>query len=339
MPASESTRSKRRLLLSLPLLACGLYVAPVLARPGIHQDTRTLMGTRVDLTLQGGDARALELAADAAWSEMARLAGMMSRYRRDSAVSAINLAAGIVPVEIEPELMQVLLMARRVAQESGGAFDATVGALHYENFDAAQAALPNAREIAAQLPLVNASGLILDRQRSTAYLSKRGMSLDLGGIAKLPILDAGMRTLRRHGVANAMINGGGDVQVAGQLDGRPWKIGLRDPRQPERLLGTVALSQGFVASSGDYERFVMRNGQRIHHIIDPKTGYPSHGPHGVTLIGDSLEHVNGLGTAIMVAGAAAGRRRVQHTPGLDALIVDADNSLWLSPGMQRRLTA
>ncbi len=253
-------------------------------------------------------------------------------------LSAVNLMAGLRPVPVPPELLQVLLMARQAAQASGGQFDTTVGSLRDWNFDPAHPAIASAQQIAAQLRLVDqAKGLVIDEQAGTAYLTQRGMRLDLGGIAKLPILQAGMRQLQRHGVTNAMNNGGGDVMVMGQLNGRAWRIGLRDPRQPEKLLGTVSLNQGFVAASGDYERFVMHQGKRLHHILDPRTGYPTQGPHGVTLISEQLEVINGLGTAIMVAGAKTGRARVARTPGLEALIVDADNSLWLSPGMALRL--
>jgi thiamine biosynthesis lipoprotein len=99
----------------------------------------------------------------------------------------------------------------------------------------------------------------------------------------------------------------------------------------------VSLNKGFVASSGDYERYVMHEGQRLHHILDPKTGYPTKGPHGVTLISDNLEAINGLGAAIMVAGAQSGRTRLQQMSDVDALIVDANNQLWTSSGMARRL--
>jgi thiamine biosynthesis lipoprotein len=329
---------RRRLVLALPLVACGLVVAPVQAKAGVHQSSQALMGTRVDLTLQDDDTVSLRAAAEAAFAEMTRLADMMSRYRSTSVLSAINLMAGLRPVPVPPELLQVLLMARQAAQASGGQFDATVGSLRDWNFDPKHPVIPSARQIAAQLNLVDQEdGLVIDERAGTAYLAKRGMRLDLGGIAKLPILQAGMRQLQRRGVSNAMINGGGDVLVTGQLNGRAWRIGLRDPRQPEKLLGTVSLNQGFVAASGDYERFVMQQGKRLHHILNPRTGYPTHGPHGVTLISDQLEVINGLGTAIMVAGAEAGRVRVTRTSGLDALIVDADSSVWLSPGMALRL--
>ncbi|MEO8118110.1 MAG: FAD:protein FMN transferase [Rhodoferax sp.] len=329
---------RRRLVLALPLVACGLVVAPVQAKAGVHQSSQVLMGTRVDLTLQDDDGSTLPAAAHAAFAEMTRLADMMSRYRSTSVLSAINLMAGLRPVPVPPELMQVLLMARQAAQASGGQFDTTVGSLRDWNFDPKHPVIPSARQIAAQLNLVDQEhGLVIDERAGTAYLAKRGMRLDLGGIAKLPILQAGLRQLQRHSMANAMINGGGDVLVMGQLNGRPWRVGLRDPRQPEKLLGVVSLKQGFIAASGDYERFVMQQGKRLHHILDPRTGYPTQGPHGVTLISEQLEAINGLGTALMVAGAEAGRARIARTPGVDALIVDADNSLWLSPGMASRL--
>lgn len=334
---STAQLGRRRLSMALPWMVFGLVVPAVHAGAGAYQTSRALMGTRVDLTLQGADEAVLRQAGDAAYAEMARLADMMSRYRSTSVLNAINLSAGLQAVSVPPELMQVLQMAQTAALSSDGGFDATVGALRNWSFDPAQPSIASAEQVAAQIKLVDFRSLVLNERAGTAYLTQRGMRLDLGGIAKLPILQAGMQQLQHHGVANAMINGGGDVLVIGQLNGRAWRVGLRDPRQPERLLGSVSLQRGFVAASGDYERFVMHRGKRLHHVLDPKTGYPTQGPHGVALIGENLEAINGLGTAIMVAGAQAGRKRLARTAGVDALIVDADNSLWLSPGMARRL--
>ena len=338
-PASESVQlGRRRMALALPLMAFGLVIPPVFAATDIHQASRTLMGTRLDLTLQGADALILEKATSAALTEMTRLANMMSRYQPASALNAINLMAGIQPVSVPKELMQVLLMARHANLASNGAFDATVGSLRGWNFDVNNPTVPSPAEVQRTLRLVGqCEGLVLDEQTGTAYLKKRGMRLDLGGIAKLPILQAGLQQLQVHGVKNAMINGGGDVIVNGTLNQRPWRIGLRDPRQPEKVLGAVEMTRGFVAASGDYERFFIREGKRLHHILDPKNGYPTHGPHGIALISDSLENINGLGTAIMVAGSQRGQALIASTPAVDAFIVDADQSLWLSPGMRQRL--
>ena len=336
-PLPRLHQQRRRLLASLPLLATGLWLTPALADPQVRQASRTLMGTRVDITVQGTNAAASDAAMAAAFTEMARLADMMSRYRLTSAVSALHLAAGLQPVAVAPEMMRVLAMARHMSERSQGAFDITVGAFQGWRFDAAQTSIPSAADIARELPLVNYRDLVLDTQAGKAFLRRRGMRVDLGGIAKLPILQAGLDTLRRQGIHNAMLNGGGDVLVQGQLQGRDWRVGLRDPRAPERILGVLALREGFVAASGDYERSFMHAGQRYHHILDPKTGQPTRGPHGVTLVSRNLEAINGLGAATMVAGADAGRGLLASLPGVDALIVEAHRPLWLSSGMAARL--
>lgn len=332
-------QGRRRLLASLPLLATAVFLKPALADPKVRQGSRDLMGTRVDITVQGGDVDASGAAMTAAFAEMGRLSDIMSRYRINSAVSALHLAAGLQPVAMAPEMMAALRMARQMSERSQGAFDITVGVFNGWNFDPAQTSIPDAAEIARELPLVNYRDLILDEKSASAYLRRRGMRIDLGGIAKLPILQAGMAVLKRHGINDAMINGGGDVLVNGQLQGRDWRVGLRDPRAPERILGVLALNQGFVAASGDYERCFVRNGRRFHHILDPKTGQPTLGPHGVTLVSRKLEDINGLGAAIMVAGAQAGRRLLEPLKGVDTLIVESDQRLWLSPGMASRLTS
>jgi len=335
----SASPGRRRLLAGLPLLATALFVRPALADPQVRQAWRHLMGTRVDLTVQGAGGADADRAMDAAFAEMARLSDLMSRYRLASAVSALHLAAGLQPVRVEPEMLRALQMARRMAERSQGAFDITVGAFHGWNFDAAQASIPDAAEIARELPLVNHRDVVLDEPSSSAFLRRRGMRVDLGGIAKLPILQAGLDTLKRHGIANAMLNGGGDVLVSGQLHGRDWRVGVRDPRAPERILGVLAVSDTFVAASGDYERGFVRQGRRYHHILDPRTGQPTRGPHGVALVARNLEAINGLGAAIMVAGAEAGRRMLAPLAGVDALIVEPDQRLWLSSGMAARLQA
>lgn len=338
-PSFPLNNERRRLLAGLPLLATGLFLNPALANPQVRQAFQNLMGTRVDITVQAREGDVAEAAVAAAFTEMARLSDLMSRYRLGSEVSALHLAAGLQPVAVAPEMMQALKMARHMSERSRGAFDITVGAFNGWNFDPAQTTVPDAAEIARELPLVNYRDLILDEKSASAYLRRRGMRVDLGGIAKLPILRAGMQTLKRHGVADAMINGGGDVLVSGQLQGRDWRVGLRDPRAPERILGVLELNEGFVAASGDYERYFMRNGRRYHHILNPKTGQPTTGPHGVALVSRKLDDINGLGAAIMVAGAEAGRRLIEPLKGVDALIVESDQRLWLSPGMARRLNA
>lgn len=308
--------------------------------PGAHatqlSDARPLMGTVVGIAAESPDEAALATALAAAYREMQRLSDMMNHYDPGSVVSAINAAAGRHPVPVPPELMEVLTMAQRLSQRSAGAFDVTVGSLTDWRFRPGHERVPAPQEIAAQRARVDWRKLVLDPTAATAYLAAPGMRIDLGGIAKLYILDAGLRELGRHGVERALINGGGDVLVQAPPHARPWRVGVRDPRAPQRLLGTVELTRGIVASSGDYERFFECDGRRYHHILDPRTGWPTAGPRGVTVIGADVATVNGLSVAIMVLGKAAGIRLLRATPGAEALIVDADGSVWMSPGFRAR---
>lgn len=299
-------------------------------------DARPLMGTVVELTVEGADEARLRAAVAAAFTEMGRLSGMMNHYDASSVVSEINRAAGERAVRVPRELLDVLRMAQAVSRRTSGAFDVTVGALRGWRFRADDPAMPSAAEIEAELPLVDYRRLLIDERAATAFLQKPGMRIDLGGIAKLYILQAGLRVLARD-AERSLVNGGGDVAAWTASGGRPWRVGVRDPRAPSELLGVIELARGFVASSGDYERYFERGGVRYHHILDPRTGQPARGAHGVTLVAERLEDVNGLGVAIMVLGRKEAERLAAQAPRLDMLVVDGSGGLWLSPGMRARL--
>jgi thiamine biosynthesis lipoprotein len=292
------------------------------------QEARPLMGTVVEAIAEGPDERALRSGMQHAFGEMQRLTDMMSHYDPASTVSAINQAAGVRWVTVPPELEEVLAQARRVSERTGGAFDVTVGALRGWT----ESRVPTPEELARQLRRVDYRKLRLAGGR--AFLEEPGMRIDPGGIAKLYILEAGRSVLEARGAARALVNGGGDVVA--HSDRAPWRVGVRDPRERTRLIGAVALVRGAVASSGDYERFFERDGRRFHHILDPRTGYPAEGVRGVTLVGPTAEAVNGLGPAIMVLGAQAGRKLIVATPGVEGLIVDARGDVWTSSGLELR---
>lgn len=335
-PAVGITR--RRIAMAIPLLGCAMWAPSARAHPALRRDSRALMGTQVDILAESADAPVLNMALEQAWSEMTRLSKMMSRYDANSTVSAINLAAGVTAVVIPPELMGVLNTARHISILTGGAFDITVGTLKGWRFDSQQKTAPPPEVIEYQRRLVNYRDLHLDTRASTAYLNKRGMALDLGGIAKLPILAAGLEALQAQGVENALINGGGDVVTMGLNQGKAWRIGIRDPRQPSQLLGAVAIEgQGVVASSGDYERCFERDGQRYHHVLNPRTGWPTTQVHGVALVARDVAAVNGWGTALMVQGPAAAPAWSQRHPEVALLLADRDGQVWQNASMAQQL--
>jgi len=199
-------------------------------------------------------------------------------------------------------------------------------------------AMPSTAQISQALQHIGADKLQLSASNNTARLTQSGMALDLGGIAKLPILAAGLEALQAQGVENALINGGGDVVTMGLNQGKAWRIGIRDPRQPSQLLGAVAIEgQGVVASSGDYERCFERDGQRYHHVLNPRTGWPTTQVHGVALVARDVAAVNGWGTALMVQGPAAAPAWSQRHPEVALLLADRDGQVWQNASMAQQL--
>ncbi|WP_313081101.1 FAD:protein FMN transferase [Pulveribacter sp.] len=345
-PSPRGQLSRRRFALALPLLAglphlAGAATAAPAGAPALARQSRELMGTRVDIAVPLSGAvtqQQADRAMERAFAEMQRLEALMSRYRPDSDVARLAAAAGRQPVRVAPEVLDVLRAAQRLHQSSAGAFDPTVGALDGWHFDGAPQAVPATAEIARALRLVDGRSLVLDERAGTAYLARPGMRLDLGGVAKLPILQAGLQMLAREGVPDALVNGGGDVLVAGSNHGQPWRVGVRDPAAPQRLLGVLALQgRAVVASSGDYERGFMHQGRRLHHVLDPRTGWPTRGVHGVALLARDVDEVNGWGTALMVQGPAQAAAWSARHPGVELLVAGVDGTRWTSPGMTARL--
>lgn len=332
--------TRRRLLRSLALGAGVAWLSgPLWAGvPAAGRGSRTLMGTQVDLLLDGAPPALLRQALEAAFAEMQRLADMMSRYRPGNPVAALHATAGRHPIAIPPEMLRVLAAARDISIQTRGAFDVTVGGLSGWQFGQADFNIPSGAQIHHDLRHVNHRHLHVNEKAGTAFLERPGMQVDLGGVAKLPILQAGLDVVARHGVPAALVNGGGDVLVRGRPASGPWRIGVRDPATPAQLLGVLPLEDdAVVASSGDYERCVVRDGRRYHHVLDPATGYPTEQVHGVSLVGRRVDEVNGRGAAAMVLGPGRGAAMLAATPSAQALLVRAGGGVWMTPALQARL--
>lgn len=313
-----------------------LVPLPVLGAPAPLKVRQALLGTQVDIVVadpRGGDATA---EVERAFAEMRRLERLMSRFDAGSQLSLINRRAGSGPaIDIAPELMAVLQDARQRAALTQGAFEPVLGQLTPQ-------ADPGARHfddafVRRVLRHARSSALELDAEAMCARLHERLARLDLGGVAKLPILAAGLRQLEAAGLRGCLVNGGGDVLASARADGQPWRIGIRDAYQPERLIAVLAAHAGVVASSGDYERFATIDGERVHHVIDPASGRPTRGLHGVALVAEQVGQVNGFGPAAMVAGPAAAMQRLRQWGVTQALLMADDGSVQASAALRERL--
>jgi thiamine biosynthesis lipoprotein len=321
-------------LLAVAVAAC----AP--AAPHLIERSRVVMGSALQLSAWASDDRAAVEAFDEAFAEFERLENILSIWRPSSDVVRINSAAGSHPVGVRQETIEVLRTALDVSRWSGGKFDVTFGALsEVWKFDHDQDdRVPTAAEIAARLPLVGFEAIEVDEKARTVFLRRRGARIHLGGIGKGYAIDRAAAILRERGVRDFMIQSGGDLYVAGYRDGKPWRLGIRDPRGPaDRIFAVLDLSDATFSTSGDYERAFVSNGRRYHHILDPDDGQPARGARSVTIVADEAVLADALSTAVFVLGPIEGLKLVERLPAVEGVVVSASNEVLISSGLRGRV--
>ncbi|MBI4165775.1 MAG: FAD:protein FMN transferase [Acidobacteria bacterium] len=269
-----------------------------------------------------------------------RLEQELSTYRSDSTISLLANKAGVTPIAVSEDTLQVLSVARHFGELSEGAFDVTVAPLvNLYGFGKSPtpAAFPSEAVIREQLTLVDYRKLLLKDR--TAFLPLKGMAVDLGGIAKGYAVDRAFDSCRSARVEDFLIDLSGNIRVYGRPQwGEDWQIGVRDPFDRSRIIGKVTLRSGMaLATSGSYERFVEMGGQRYSHIINPKTGYPISGTAGVTILAEDATTADGWSTAFFIAGLKGTDKFRQKTPSVDVLIVPDKypTEIWVTPGLAK----
>ncbi len=250
------------------------------------------MASDNEVQVHADDAVMAETAANAAIAEVKRIEAKYSRYRDGSVVSRINAAAGGAPVGIDEETLSLLAFADACFRQSEGLFDATSGVLR-RAWNFREPRVPSQEELDALLPLVGWQYVQVDDGH--VRLPRKGMELDFGGFGKEYAVDRAARVMAEAGAASAMVNLAGDLSVLGpQPGGIPWRVGIKHPRRDDKLLATIPVTSGAIATSGDYERFIEVDGVRHSHVLDPRTGRCARGLQSVTV------HAN----ACLVAGSA-----------------------------------
>lgn len=297
-----------------------------------YRQTAFALDTAIDITAYGPNA---EPAVKSAIQEMTRLEALLSNYREDSEISAINRNAGGAAVPISLETEQVLKQALRYANVTQGAFDPTIGPIvELWGIGKKEDFVPSDEQIAAALKFVDYRRLELDEDQHTARLKDKGMSIDIGGVAKGYILDRMAAVLKSQGIQSALINGGGDIRGIGQKpDGTPWRIGLQAPRQTNGVSAKIPLTNwDDIETSGDYQRFFDRDGKRYHHIFDPKTGKPTQTmPSASTVLRGGREDIPS--NVLMVIGKEQSLKLLQQFPGIEAIFIDYNGKVSYTPGL------
>jgi thiamine biosynthesis lipoprotein len=303
-------------------------------------ESRLSMGSTLVLTAWTLDEPAAKTAFNDVFAEFTRLEQLMSTWIPGSDVSRINREAGVRPVDVSTEVRDVLKTARQISEWTGGKFDVTFGALTgLWKFDHDQDnVIPDLREVRRRVALIDYRAIQIDEASGTVFLPRKGMSIHLGGIGKGYAIDRGAAILRGRGVRNFMIQSGGDMYVAGHKDGRPWLLAIQDPRgAPNAAFAELALSDGTFSTSGDYERYFLKNGRRYHHILDPATGEPAGGTRSVTIVSNLAVFADGLSTGVFVMGPDAGMDLIERLPDVEGVIVPDTGEVRISSGLKGRL--
>lgn len=312
--------------------AVAALFAPRAAQAEWFHEERGIMGTRIGVELWADDRASADRHIERVMQEMHRIDALMSTYKPSSQVSIVNADAARQPVRVDADLFGLLETSLEYSRVTEGAFDITYASVGHL-YDFRRGIKPSDEAIASALPAVNYRHVVLDRESRTVRFAQAGVRIDLGGIAKGWAVDQAIGLLRAAGVERAMVTAGGDTRIIGDRFGKPWMVGIRDPREDGKVIVRIPLDDAALSTSGDYERFFEEDGMRYHHIIKPASGRPARAVRSVTVIGPTATRTDGLSKTIFVLGIERGMRILDRLGDVDAVAIDEKGEVFYSRGL------
>jgi thiamine biosynthesis lipoprotein len=305
----------------------------VVGNAELHKRVLRLMGNRFEISVLADDAEYAASCIDAAVTEISRIEDLLTTFRDSSQTNHINEQAGIAAVQVDREVFDLIKRSIRISDLTQGAFDITYGSVdkRFWNFDTSMQALPD-REAARQaVRLINYQNIILDEEPSTVFLKEKGMRIGFGGIGKGYAAERAKLVLQKLGIKSGIVNAAGDLTTWGlQANGSPWSIGIADPDSKHHPFSAINITDMAVATSGNYEKFVIIDGKKYSHTIDPKTGFPVSGIKSVTIICSNAEIADAMATPVMIMGIKTGLSLINQIRGLHGIIIDDANKMYTS---------
>ena len=311
---------KRIIQISFLIILLGIvYVRISHEKSKPLKETRLALGTFVTIDIQEKNRHNKEI-IDSVFSLIQNYEKQFSLTYPESETNRINNSGN--SILISEDMQDMLIISKQISNETEGAFDITVGKI-INLYDFVDEVMPTQAEIDSALVYVGYKKIsCID---SELFKDDPTIFIDLGGIAKGFIVDKAITYLKQKGITQAVINAGGDLFVMQNPEKDVWKVGIQHPRNPSALFGSVEVRDIAVVTSGDYEQFFMKDGKRIHHIIDPQTGFPSYNSISVTVIAPNTTIADALCTALFVMGPEKAIKLVNHKNDIEALIVFENN--------------
>jgi thiamine biosynthesis lipoprotein len=298
----------------------------------IHNRVVSLLGSPFEITLVGKDTIEINQNIDVGIAEVKRIENLISDWIPTTPISEINRNAGIKPIVVSEELYNLVERAIKIAEITDGAFDISYASMDkIWKFDGSMKEMPSEVAIKESVSKIGYKNIILDKKNSSIYLILPGMKLGLGGIGQGYIADMVTKLLKSKGVVSGIINVSGDISTWGkQPNGKQWKVGIKNPMNKNKIFAMFPLEDSAVETSGSYEKFVVFNGIRYSHIIDPRTGYPAKGLVSVSVFAKTTEIADALATGIFVLGKEKGMELVNKLPGISCIMVDDTGKVYTS---------
>lgn len=321
-------------VLGILSLTFALFLPAAPCFGAIVKEASNVMGTTLDLIVSTDDPEAVRPSFTAIQGKLQQLEELLSEWKQTSELFEVNRQAGITPVVVSPELFNIAQAGLYISQLTGGAFDITWAAMWgVWDFREGKNDVPSPEIIQEKLKLINFREVQLDPEKKTIFLQRKGMVMGLGGIAKGYAVDIAAQILLQKGINNFLLKAGGDLRVQGTKEGKPWRVAVPNPRVKNQPVATLQLSNISVSTSGDYERYFIKDGIRYHHIIDLSTGYPARKCRGVTILAPDTMTSDALSTSVFVLGPQKGIELVEKLPGVEAVIVDSSGKTHTSSGI------
>lgn len=304
------------------LLLCGSCASQ---RETTTSNSKILMDTLVEIKILDKNTAAIE----AAFRELERIDKKFNVYNKNSEVHFINSSKS-KKIPISDEMKNLLNFSIYISSITDGAFDVTIFPLvRLWNVKESEKP-PSDAEIQRLISQIGYKRIAL--KNSSLIKERADIMLDFGGVAKGYAVEKAVKVLKEHGVKSGLINAGGDIKLFGD---KSWNIGIAHPRKPNRLLGILKLKDVAIVTSGDYERYFIKDNKRYHHIMNPKTGRPAEGIMSVTVIAPDCILADALSTAIFVMGVERGLKLVELLQDVRCIIVDSNGKIFVSNGLKR----
>ena len=302
-----------------------------------YSDTQAIMGTSVSVMLWHEDPETAHAAIDAVMAEMRRIDATLSPYKEDSELARVNREAVNGPVSISPELASIIDKALYFSKISDGAFDISFASVG-RYYDYRHKQQPDNKQRQSLLPAIDYHLIAFDKSHSTIAFKHPQLQIDLGGIAKGYAVDRSVAILQSRGIEYATLSAGGDSRVMGDKRGKPWLVGIKNPRgrdDQDNVAIVLPLENTAISTSGDYERYFIdeQSGERVHHILNPRTGTSATGVASVSIIGPQGFDADPMSTTVFVMGVEKGLQLVNRLPGFDCVIIDSAGNVHYSDGL------